>query len=538
MQRVADAGPRTGEPLDVREVANNLPFLVRTLLGMAALAVLTNIIGVGVVVVASVGLNETATHRQLVDVLIASGVFTAAAVVVGLGTALLLHRRTLRWVLRGEQPSPADARLALRFPLRIAALTVVLWTIGAVVVSATAAIVGKDGHTAFGIGAGIALAGLATAGLSYLLIGRAHQPVALLALAAQPPKTVPVVGVRWRLMLNWVLTTATPIVGVIVVLTSPHGKTHIVGVSIVVALLALLVSGLSIALSARDIGEPLRGMVDALRKVGDGDLRGNVDIEDAGEIGLVQNGFNDMVAGLRERERIQDLFGRHVGSAVAERAIDSGVTLRGESLDVVALFVDITGSTKLTRETEPVAFVEMLNRFFEIVVEEVERCGGLLNKFEGDAVLCVFGAPAHLDDPATAALTTARAIRDRVAEAGEVDIGVGVASGPVIAGQIGSASRLEYTIIGDAVNEASRLTELAKRVDGRVLASATTVDAADDAERAHWVHGRQLRLRGRETPTDTYRTATAADTDAPPSIARRLQGAARVVTDLSPLSRD
>ncbi len=96
----------------------------------------------------------------------------------------------------------------------------------------------------------------------------------------------------------------------------------------------------------------------------------------------------------------------------------------------------------------------------------------------------MFGAPAPLDDAATAALRTARAIRDRVAEAGEVPFGIGVASGPVIAGQIGTASRLEYTIIGDAVNEASRLTDVAKRADGCILASAATVDAASDEEQA------------------------------------------------------
>lgn len=536
-QHAAGARDLPGEPLDVQQVAGNLPFVVRTMLGMAGLAVSTNVIGVLVVVAVNVALNQTATRHQVTVVVIAALVFTAVAVIIGIGGALLLQRRTLRWLLRGESPSRADAVHALRLPMRISALTIGLWVAGAITIGSTAAAVGKDLQTAFGIGAGIALAGLATAGLSYLLIGRAHQPVALLALAAQPPSTSPVVGVRWRLVVNWALTTATPIVSLVIVLTSPRGKTHVVGVSLVVAVLALLVSGVSISLSARAIGKPLRSMVDSLRKVRDGELETGVEVDDAGEIGLVQNGFNEMVAGLRERERIQDLFGRHVGSAVAAQAIDSGVTLRGESLDVVALFVDITGSTSLTRQTEPVEFVEMLNRFFEIVVDEVEGNGGLLNKFEGDAALCVFGAPAPMDNPATAALTAARAIRDRVGDAGEVEIGIGVASGPVIAGQIGTASRLEYTIIGDAVNEASRLTDLAKRVDGRILASAATVEAASDDERALWEHGRQLRLRGRETPTDTYRSIVDP-AGASPSLAQRIGGAARVVTDFPPLNRN
>jgi class 3 adenylate cyclase len=242
-------------------------------------------------------------------------------------------------------------------------------------------------------------------------------------------------------------------------------------------------------------------MVSHLHHVEQGDLDVSVTVEDAGEIGLVQSGFNHMVAGLRERERIQDLFGRHVGPAVAAQAISAGVTLQGETRDVVALFVDITGSTRLTREMEPVAFVDLLNRFFLIVVEEVERAGGLLNKFEGDAALCIFGAPAELPDPATAALCTARGIRDRVCEMDELDIGIGVAAGQVIAGQIGTPSRLEYTVIGDAVNEAARLADLAKTADRRILCSAAAVDRADDAERTHWAECYSTVLRGRSEAT-------------------------------------
>jgi adenylate cyclase len=189
------------------------------------------------------------------------------------------------------------------------------------------------------------LAALGSAGITYLLVGRVNQPVALLALAACPPKTSPVFGVRWRLLLIWTLTTGTPIVGLVLVLTAPRGKTHVLTVGVAVAVVTLLSGGLSTAVAARAIGAPLRSMVDALHRVGQGDLDVAVQIEDAGEIGLVQSGFNDMVAGLRERERIQDLFGRHVGPAVAAEAISGGVTLSGEQCEVVALFVDITGST-------------------------------------------------------------------------------------------------------------------------------------------------------------------------------------------------
>jgi adenylate cyclase len=153
--------------------------------------------------------------------------------------------------------------------------------------------------------------------------------------------------------------------------------------------------------------------------------------------------------------------------------------------------------------------VGLLNRFFEIVVEAIERDGGLVNKFEGDAALCVFGAPTDHVDPAGAALRAARTICDAVREAGEVDVGVGVACGTVWAGQVGAASRLEYTVIGDPVNEAARLTELAKDHPGRAVASGVTVQAAGDDERAHWVPDREVTLRGRDAPTATWVRRTA-----------------------------
>jgi adenylate cyclase len=152
--------------------------------------------------------------------------------------------------------------------------------------------------------------------------------------------------------------------------------------------------------------------------------------------------------------------------------------------------------------------VGLLNRFFEIVVETVEGEGGLVNKFEGDAALCVFGAPTDLDDPAGAALRAARRICDAVAEAGEVDVGVGVACGPVWAGQVGAAQRLEYTVIGDPVNEAARLTELAKDHDGRAMASGSTVQAARPEEREHWRRDGSVELRGRDEKTDVWIRST------------------------------
>ena len=239
-----------------------------------------------------------------------------------------------------------------------------------------------------------------------------------------------------------------------------------------------------------------------VEQVEEGDLDAEVIVYDGSEIGQLQAGFNRMVAGLRERERIQDLFGRHVGEEVARKALEGEVELGGELRDVAVLFTDVVGSTELATKRPPEEVVELLNQFFGVVVETVHRHGGWVNKFEGDAALAVFGAPVGLDDAATAALATARELADRLPR--EVDglaAAIGVSAGEVVAGNVGAESRFEYTVIGDPVNEAARLTELAKEKPERLLASAAILEQASAEEAGNWKLDGAVTLRGRSAET-------------------------------------
>ena len=177
-------------------------------------------------------------------------------------------------------------------------------------------------------------------------------------------------------------------------------------------------------------------------------------------------------AGLRDREKLRDLFGRHVGHDVVEAATLGDVELGGETREVSVLFVDLVGSTALAAEREPAEVVELLNRLFGVVVEEVDRRIG-----PGQQVHRRRGAgrlrrarrargPRHAQ-----ALAAGRAMATRLAEeVPDLDVGIGIATGEAVAGNVGDESRFEYTVVGDAVNAAARLTELAKDVDGRLLA--------------------------------------------------------------------
>jgi len=259
---------------------------------------------------------------------------------------------------------------------------------------------------------------------------------------------------------------------------------------------------LATLVAAGAIADPVTSVREGLEQVERGELEAHVAVNDGSEVGLLQAGFNNMAEGLRERERIRDLFGRQVGEEVARAALRDGTRLGGEEREVGAFFVDLVGSTSMATAMPPTEVVRVLNRFFRVVVEAVEAEGGLVNKFEGDAALCVFGAPVDRADPAGDALRSARNLAARLTrEVPEVDFGIGISAGIAVAGNIGAENRFEYTVIGDPVNEAARLSELAKHRPERVLTSEAALARATEAESAVWSVTDSAILRGRDVAT-------------------------------------
>jgi adenylate cyclase len=318
--------------------------------------------------------------------------------------------------------------------------------------------------------------------------------------------------VRARLVGAWAVGSRLPLLAIALTLAggADLDRGRLVALGIVLAVSGLVAGGGMLLLTSASIAEPLDELRAALQRVREGDLDARVTVSDAGELGDVQRGFNLMVDGLQERERLRDLFGRHVGIDVARHALgqsDPG----GEVRTVSVLFVDVAGSTALT-ETRPAAeIVAMLNAMFDAVVRVTDAEGGLVNKFEGDAALCVFGAPIVQDDHATHACRAARTLRMQLLDVQRahpgLDAAIGVSCGRVVAGNVGGEARYEYTVIGDAVNEAARLTTEAKCDPGRVLAGGDAIAGCDDAERAHWVRRDERTLRGRSRPTEVFAPA-------------------------------
>jgi adenylate cyclase len=257
--------------------------------------------------------------------------------------------------------------------------------------------------------------------------------------------------------------------------------------------------------------------VEAMAQVEQGRIDTFVGVYERSEIGRLQGGFNRMVTGIAERDRLRDLFGRHVGEDVARRALEGGTELSGDVEEAAILFIDLVDSTKLAASRPPREVAEVLNNFFRIVVSAVDERNGFINKFQGDAALAVFGVPLPSGEAASEALAAARNLRSQLGRLPMVDFGIGVSAGPVFAGNIGAENRYEYTVIGDAVNEAARLADLAKTSDRRIVCSAAVITRADAAERRHWAACGEVALRGRAEPTHIWAPSAEDQLESPTS---------------------
>jgi len=413
--------------------------------------------------------------------------------------------RSLEWIREERAPDQREHGLALRLAAQAVTLDVIGWTIAGTLFAILNAIIYSVGLGAV-VGATIWLGGETTCALDYLLYERALRPVTQRALAARASRETSAPGVRGRLMMAWALGTGVPLFGVLVIGVVGVSKSgvHATYVSSAVLFLGIVATAaglLATQFAAKAIADPLLAVRRGLEYVERGELEVHVPVNDGSEVGLLQAGFNRMADGLRERERIRDLFGRQVGEQVAHAALSKGVRLGGEEREVAALFIDLVGSTSLALAIPPAELVRLLNRFFRVVVEVVEQERGMVNKFEGDAALCVFGAPIAYQDSAGDALRAARALAGRLArELPEIDFGIGVSAGSAVAGNVGAEQRFEYTVVGDPINEAARLAELAKQRPERVLASDAALERSG-SEADAWNVTEAAVLRGRLGPT-------------------------------------
>ncbi len=429
----------------------------------------------------------------------------AAGGLISLAVSAWMLKPVVRWQLRGGAPTKQEQMAALHAPLRQSIVHLILWVVGGAIISGQ--IIAIEPELGLAVVITVAMAATIVFGFSYMLGERILRPVAADALASGDFDRTLTPGVGTRMALTWGLGTLAPTTG-IVLLCATQLSTDLQFSANSLAVAILLLCGLVVMqalalsmLTASSISDPIQQLSTAIEAVQGGEDDVQVEVFDGSEIGRLQVGFNRMMEEASERRALQELFGRHVGEDVARRALQYGTELGGETRFVAVLFVDLVGSTATAAERPPAEVVSLLNEFFRVVVEVIDEHHGFINKFMGDAALAIFGAPLDRPDAPTAALSAARDLRERLAQVTELDMGIGVSAGLVVAGNIGAANRLEYTVIGDPVNEASRLTELAKLRPSRVLASSSALYFADESEQNLWELGEEVQLRGRRRNT-------------------------------------
>lgn len=285
----------------------------------------------------------------------------------------------------------------------------------------------------------------------------------------------------------------------------------VVVIGFLVAVGALTAVGLAFVVS-RSVSEPLRDVEAAMARVGAGELDTRCAVVSNDEIGAVAEGFNRMVGGLRERERIRETFGKYVSPEVRDEILAGRVSLGGQVREVTILFSDLRDFTPWVESHPPDEVVRDINAYFTLMEGAIRAHRGLVVQFIGDEIEAVFGAPVaeprHADHAVAAALEMRRRLADwnttrRAGGAVTLRHGIGVHTGEVLAASIGSPERLSYALVGDPVNLASRIQDLTKEVGGDLLVSGDTVRRLHDRVMLEALP--TVRVKGRSAEVEVYR---------------------------------
>lgn len=291
------------------------------------------------------------------------------------------------------------------------------------------------------------------------------------------------------------------------------------GVIAKVLLVALAAALAGVLIFTRDLVQPIRRLIESAQRVRGGDYAAaQAEVVNEDEIGELTQTFNEMVRSIEKRDRERDLFGRMVSPEVREKLLAAQLKLGGENRQVAVLFSDIRDFTTLCEGMRPDEVVEMLNEYLTEMTAAVREWDGYVNNFMGDAIMVVFGAPFEFPDASWAAVRAAFSMRERLEElnrkrvargAAPMAHGIGIAAGRVIAGQMGSIERFQYTVIGDAVNVASRLEALTKEIPGNPI--LVTGDVIEEIHHHQWQFTAtplgEHQLKGRSQSTTVYGVA-------------------------------
>jgi adenylate cyclase len=292
---------------------------------------------------------------------------------------------------------------------------------------------------------------------------------------------------------------------------------NLILVQLFILAVGLFAAVITAVLVARAIVGPLQALQHAMGRVEKNELNTRVLVTTNDELGYLSERFNLMTDGLRQGEKLRKLFSLYVSREVAKAAVESGAGLGGELVNCSVMFSDIRDFTSLTERMPPSRLVELINRYMTAMVSVIVKHGGVVTKFGGDSILAVFGAPLNpMTDHAHRAVWSAIEMRQALAAfnqeesaAGspELEAGIGIASGLVVAGNVGGKERIEYTVMGDATNLAARLEEKTKDTGFPILISDETYQGLDAALETGAKVLKDVQIKGKRDRVTAYALA-------------------------------
>ena len=270
-------------------------------------------------------------------------------------------------------------------------------------------------------------------------------------------------------------------------------------------------------LLASRVTRPVAVLASGAQRIESGNYLDRIEVNQRDELGTLASSFNSMMKGLAERDHVRDMLGRVVSPAIAEELLATKIELGGEERTVSVFFTDIRGFSSVSEHEEPQRLVKILNTFLTGVSSAIENNGGVVEEFMGDGVKALFGAPAQHEDDAVrsvrASLELQRSMPSINAQiqglgGSPLTVGVGVHTGTVVAGKMGSISRLKYTVVGDGVNLASRLEGLTKRYGVGIIVSEATREKCPEIQ---FREIDRVRVKGRDAPVRIFEPLGSID---------------------------
>lgn len=284
-------------------------------------------------------------------------------------------------------------------------------------------------------------------------------------------------------------------------------------VILLVSLVALFAATIAALLIARGVSGPLHQLAAHADSVAAGDYSRHLTLVRQDELGHLATAFNHMSDGLADRDKVRDLLGKVVSREIAAQLLRSGVALGGEEREVTILFCDLRDFTAMSEKMAARDVLALLNRYLDRMSTIVEKHGGVVDKYIGDAIMALFGAPVATPNAAARAVAAAKEMVDSLEDLNReleregqprLEFGIGINTAVVVAGNMGSKTRLNYTVIGDGVNLASRLEALTKKPEfaTSIIVSEATAKACGERDRLRALA--TVTVKGKQEPIQIY----------------------------------